>query len=286
MDLFKQEILRKIENAISDSVEKTSYREYLIASLLRKKVNLEDAILICKDNRLGCNVFDLNFTLALKFGLNIYELFVFNDEDNVKYVIENLDSDAPFSLLNSEIREVLIESTKLVEEIKILMSKKRKFLSDNTSISHLFSDEDRVKIINLLKKSFDCFSMFFHIEILFCLKSDEKFISKFEFALTPNEQNSGLSRRPYIPDDAGIWYDFGKEVTIPFITTGVCRKLSVAYMKEDGRIFEIVNRKSNDHEFYISSEGARFVLEVPEGWFEAHDVSVGDYAKVKAVLRN
>ena len=78
-------------NRIEDSLARddkpayaNSYRDAMIASLVAKQFTLKDAQEIAKKNILMSTVHDMNFTLAVKNWLKVYDLELLNDEYNLE----------------------------------------------------------------------------------------------------------------------------------------------------------------------------------------------------------
>ena len=101
-----------------------------------------------------------------------------------------------------------------------------------------------------------------------------------EIADNPILRSRGFTNRFYIPYDTGMFYEFESEIIHNFVTTDVGFPLSVAYIKYDGRITEIIDRKADDHTSYTNKEPVQYVLEVNQGWFEKNGIHVGDYIRL------
>ena len=58
--------------------------------------------------------------------------------------------------------------------------------------------------------------------------------------------------------------------------------LSVAFLDESGRIINLQNMTPVDTEKrYYSSRPVKYALEVNQGWFEKHEIEVGDTVEIK-----
>ena len=282
MDDLRGRTLKYIENILSKGTT-DSYRDYLIATLVAKNFTVETAKEISQKNMLLCTVDDMNLGIALKNHIRISEIASFNDEDNLRFVINSLSSEEPLTLINNEVKEVLAASKELVSEIQNLV--KEKTTEDtNESILKLFDEKTQKHVEDLIVASFDCFRFDFAGDLIFTRKDTSTLMYEVELALSYEELNLGLSKRPYLPDTAAMWYEFKQESNFPYVTIDVIRDLSVAYIRENGIIAEIVDRKANDDVPYLNKEPAKYVLEVMKGWFEENNIHVGDHVRVKTII--
>jgi len=283
MDNSLVRTLNYLEDVISKKATDTTYRDYLIATLVAKKFTVETAKEISGKNMLLCTVDDMNLAIALKNHIRISEIAFFNDEDNIRYVINSLESDEPLTLINNEVKEVLTTSKELVAEIKKIVTE-RTDINPNDSIIKLFDEKTQKHVEELIIASYDCFIFDLAGDLLFTRQDGSTLMFEVELSLSYEEANLGLSKRPYLPDRAAMWYEFDQETNLSFLTTDVVRDLSVAYMKEDGTIAEIIDRKANDSTPYKNKEPAKYVLEVMKGWFEENNIHVGDHVRVKTII--
>lgn len=282
MDDLRGRTLKYIETILSKGTT-DSYRDYLIATLVAKNFTVETAKEISQKNMLLCTVDDMNLGIALKNHIRISEIASFNDEDNLRFVINSLSSEEPLTLINNEVKEVLTASKELVSEIQNLV--KEKTTEDtNESILKLFDEKTQKHVEDLIVASFDCFRFDFAGDLIFTRKDTSTLMYEVELALSYEELNLGLSKRPYLPDTAAMWYEFKQESNFPYVTIDVIRDLSVAYIRENGIIAEIVDRKANDDVPYLNKEPAKYVLEVMKGWFEENNIHVGDHVRVKTII--
>ena len=275
--------LKNIENKISNELEKPSYRDCLITGLCVKKFTVETATEIAKKNMLLCTVDDMNLAVCLRNNLRIQKLFQFNDEDNLKFVIQCMETEEPLTIINNEVSNFISESKKLVAEIQGIVSNEIT-IEETQSILNLFDEATQKHVSDLMKKTFECLKMDFSVALKFSMKDGNELIHEVEYAPREFERNIGLSGRPYLPDNAGMFYEFSQEQIFRFITTNVVRDLSVAYIKADGTISEIIERKANDQEVYSNKVPSQYVLEMTKGWFDENNVHVGDRVKVKTII--
>lgn len=282
-DNAKLEILKSIEDVLSEGKTVYDYRECLITFLSAKKFTVRDAKKSIKKNSLFSGIFEMNSSIALKYGLNFFDILIFNDHNNAKYIIDNFESDEPLTLINQEVKNIIISSKNLLSEIKKLLQI-NKTKEEDESILVLFDEDTQTKVSELLKLSFDCYKFPFAVVLNFTRKDKSEFNFQVELVTNNFESNTGLSRRPYLPDGAGMWYQYESEGSYGFITENVVRDLSVAYINREGIIVDIIERKANDCEPYYNTIPAKCILEVTKGWFEEKNIHVGDSIKIKTIV--
>ena len=275
--------LERIEKVLAKADSEQSFRPALIATLFAKRYTLREAALIARKQMLGCSVRDMNLTLALHYGLKIRDLRRVSTDANLVAIIKRLDDDIPRTLLNGAIRDLLLESKKLVAEITTALAS-RKDESPERRIRVLFDGKTCRQAVGLLKQSYPCMKFPYGMLLEFTRRDGSKTRLEAEYASTPRELETGFEKRPWIPSETGMWYDLGQEKVLGFVTTGTPRPFSVAYVSEAGRILEIVKREADDSEKYWNKEPARFVLEVPFPWFDKNGIREGDTVKPLSVI--
>jgi uncharacterized membrane protein (UPF0127 family) len=107
---------------------------------------------------------------------------------------------------------------------------------------------------------------------------------RVEVARTQEERARGLSGRKSLEEDAGMLFD------IPVRGGGFSMKdtpipLSVAFISACGEIVDIADLTPMSEELKNSPLTYRFGLEVNQGWFGRHGVSVGDKVSLPPELR-
>lgn len=280
-----EKILSEVEEILLTKQPKYDYRESLIACIVLKGFTLKTAIEISEKKMLLCGAYDMNVAISVKNNIRIYYMGMFNTDENLEKVHSELGTNKPQSVINQEIQKMLLASKKLVSEITELIDT-FEIKSIDESILVLFDEETQKKVKEMMVASFKCFSFDFNGILSFKRKDQTEFTHETEISMYPVEKNLGLSRRPFIPDGAGMWYMNGAEDICGFITEDVVRDLSVAYVKNDGTIVEIIDRKANDSEVYYNKEPAAFVLEITMGWFEENNIHVGDTVRLKTIIAN
>jgi uncharacterized membrane protein (UPF0127 family) len=97
-----------------------------------------------------------------------------------------------------------------------------------------------------------------------------------EVARTNQQRQRGLMGRLDVGGDAGMVFVWPESNYRRFWMKDTPSPLSLAYIDEDGRIEQIADLEPFDLNDTPSSEPARFVLEMPRGWFGANGVKPGD----------
>ncbi len=290
MNNERLEALNRVENAIAQEdnlniLRTSTYREALIASLVARKFLVKDANDIAEKKMLFSTVHDMNYVLAAKHMAKVYDLELLNDEGNMRHIIENIESDDPLTMVNGEVKNAYLESKKLVKEITRLIKTTKKHSDPSQSILILFGQETQENVQILYYSSYWCYKFLNSVELEFTREDGTNILASIaELASSYQETSAGFSRRPFIPEDAGIWYDMGHEAVQHFVTTNVVSPLSVAYVQLDGLITEIVDRKANDHLSYANKVPVRYVMEAPLGWFRKNDIKEGDYVHQKSII--
>ena len=105
-----------------------------------------------------------------------------------------------------------------------------------------------------------------------------------ELARTSAEHQRGLQERDELPSDAGMLFIFGEKGENAVFWMDKTRiPLSVAYVGQDGVIFQIEKMQPMTTELHRSRKPARYALEVNQGWFADHDVKVGDVVDISGL---
>lgn len=99
---------------------------------------------------------------------------------------------------------------------------------------------------------------------------------RLEIAGTPEERSRGLSRRPSLPEDAGMLFIFPGDEQVPFWMKDTLIPLSIAFIAADGRIVDIQDMQPLTEDLHRPSRPYRYALEVNQGFFKRSGVAVGD----------
>lgn len=97
-----------------------------------------------------------------------------------------------------------------------------------------------------------------------------------EIATQPVQIATGMMFRTNLAENEAMLFVFGGPGPKNFYMRNCTVPLSAAYIEPDGKIAEIVDLQPGD-EIGVQSKTSnlQFVLEVPQGWFQRHNVSTG-----------
>jgi uncharacterized membrane protein (UPF0127 family) len=98
----------------------------------------------------------------------------------------------------------------------------------------------------------------------------------FSFAETALELITGLKGVTRLEPYNGMLFDFGHESYLIMTPKGLIFPVEVAFISEEGRIKEIKCLDPANGFIRSSSVRARYALEVPVGFFETHNIQIGD----------
>lgn len=93
---------------------------------------------------------------------------------------------------------------------------------------------------------------------------------------TPERRELGLMHVRSLPDDRGMLFIYPDAKRHSFWMRNTFVPLSLAYIRDDGTIDQLVDMEPHDERPHPSVGSVRFVLEVRQGWFREHQVAVGD----------
>jgi uncharacterized membrane protein (UPF0127 family) len=96
-----------------------------------------------------------------------------------------------------------------------------------------------------------------------------------EVAATADERAEGLMYRDAVPDGTGMLFVFEDSRPRAFWMANTYVALDIAYMDPSYRIVDIVAMEPLDMDTYPSRAPAMFALEVRQGWFAEHGITVG-----------
>ena len=99
---------------------------------------------------------------------------------------------------------------------------------------------------------------------------------KAEVAEKEEDRNHGFMERKNIPDGTGMLFIFEKEQILSFWMKNTPHPLSIAYIDNRGKIRNIYDMTPFSLSPIKSTSSVRYALEVPQGWYEANNISVGD----------
>jgi uncharacterized membrane protein (UPF0127 family) len=101
-------------------------------------------------------------------------------------------------------------------------------------------------------------------------------IIRAEIARSAEEKRQGLMYRKSLADGRGMLFIFDRDQIMSFWMKDTLIPLSIAYIKSDGTIVEILDMRPLDESPVRSSRGVRYALEAPQGWFDRAGVRPGD----------
>ena len=103
-----------------------------------------------------------------------------------------------------------------------------------------------------------------------------------EIARQMVEIATGMMFRTNMPENEAMLFVFNDAERRSFYMRNCFIPLSAAYISPAGRILEIINMKPHDETSIPSqSEDVQFVLEVPHGWFNRHNLGVGSMVRTE-----
>jgi uncharacterized membrane protein (UPF0127 family) len=106
-----------------------------------------------------------------------------------------------------------------------------------------------------------------------------------ELATIPSARHCGLSNREELPKNQGMLFVYPSARPRTFWMKDTHIPLSIAFLEDSGEIINIQNMFPNQtDERYTSSRPAKYVLEVNQGWFQAHGIEIGDKVEIKLPL--
>ena len=94
---------------------------------------------------------------------------------------------------------------------------------------------------------------------------------------TTESRRVGLMHVPSLTEAEGMIFVYPEAVRgIGFWMKNTLIPLSLAYVRDDGTIDQILDMQPHSRKTHPSTGLVRFVLEVNQGWFKRHGVKVGD----------
>ncbi len=107
-------------------------------------------------------------------------------------------------------------------------------------------------------------------------KNDNATLSlEVEIAKTHEEKARGYMERKKIPEGTGMLFIFDRDQILSFWMKDTPTPLSIAYLDSKGTIKEIHDLTPFSLAAITSAVSCRYALEVPQGWFEKNDITVG-----------
>jgi uncharacterized protein len=103
-------------------------------------------------------------------------------------------------------------------------------------------------------------------------------IVRVEIADEPFEWSRGLMLRPALAEDAGLLFVFPGDVDYPFWMRDTPIPLSIAFIAADGQIVDLQDMAPGSTDLHVPAAPYRYALEVNQGYFARHGLTVGDRA--------
>ena len=103
-----------------------------------------------------------------------------------------------------------------------------------------------------------------------------------ELSTTPAARKCGLSNRFELPKNHGMLFIFPNLRNRTLWMKDTYIPLSVAFLDDSGKIISLQNMTPMQTEKrYYSSQPVKYVLEVNKGWFDTHEIEIGDTVEMK-----
>lgn len=99
---------------------------------------------------------------------------------------------------------------------------------------------------------------------------------RVEVAASSAERELGLMHRDSLPWERGMLFVFPDKRRMSFWMKNTRIPLSIAFMRSDGEVAEILDMQPMTERTHLSKSPGRFALEVNQGWFDKEGVGVGD----------
>lgn len=103
-----------------------------------------------------------------------------------------------------------------------------------------------------------------------------------QIARTGQEQAQGLQNISNLGKDKGMLFSYPQTKILAFWMKNTTIPLSIAFIGENKRIFQIEDMIPLSEKSIKSNKPAMYALEVNKGWFKDNNVKVGDLIKLQA----
>jgi uncharacterized membrane protein (UPF0127 family) len=105
---------------------------------------------------------------------------------------------------------------------------------------------------------------------------------KAKIAKKPRDQARGLMFTKSLPSDQGVLFSYPQPQTLSFWMKNTTIPLSIAFIDENYKIFQIEDLTPGNEESVKSISPAQWALEVNQGWFKDNNVDIGDKISLKS----
>lgn len=103
-----------------------------------------------------------------------------------------------------------------------------------------------------------------------------------EIAETEEERVKGLGGRDFLPENSGMLFVYEKPRILSFWMKDTSIPLSIAFFDKDRRLTHIEHMNpSLELPLFQSKSPCAYALEVPQGWFEKHQIGPGAQFTIK-----
>jgi uncharacterized membrane protein (UPF0127 family) len=96
-----------------------------------------------------------------------------------------------------------------------------------------------------------------------------------EVALSPEQRSRGLMNRLEMPANAGMLFILDPQPRQCFWMRNTYIPLTLAFLDEHFTLLQLSDMQPLSEELHCADQPSRFALEVHQGWFEQHDINVG-----------
>ena len=97
-----------------------------------------------------------------------------------------------------------------------------------------------------------------------------------EYADTKKLRNRGLMYRKMLCEQCGMLFKFDKEKHVSMWMKNTYLPLDVAFIQQNGIITDIKPMTPHDLTSVTASKNVLYALEMNQGWFNKHEINVGD----------
>ena len=101
-----------------------------------------------------------------------------------------------------------------------------------------------------------------------------------EIAATPDKRQLGLMFRDSLPQNQGMLFVFEREQPLGFWMKNTKIPLSIAFLDRNYVIVDIQDMEPFSEKTHVSARPAMYALEVNQGFFRQHNITVGDTLKL------
>ena len=97
-----------------------------------------------------------------------------------------------------------------------------------------------------------------------------------EIVTSHSDMATGLMGRKHLPRNAGMLFDFGSDQPLSFWMRNTYIPLQIAFIDSKGIVKHVASMAPLSTRSVRSTANCRYALEVNEGWFDEHNIRMGD----------